>query len=144
MNIGALLPLSGTVIWASGGFPGNWLRWAAMFLLSGLCGCLLFLLLHSDDGVPMLGASGAIFGLWGMAARLGVERGSVVPLRSPQVWDATRTAIIVNVVLFTLLFLLTWLLDAKGGLAWQAHAGGFAFGLLAAPWFVRARALPES
>ncbi|MBX3564900.1 MAG: rhomboid family intramembrane serine protease [Sphingomonas sp.] len=140
MNISALLPLGATVIWASGDWPGNWLHWAILFLLSGLAGCLAFLLIHADNGVPMLGASGAIFGLWGTVARLGREPGEIVSLWSRQVWHVTRSAVTINLVIFVPLFLLNWALGGNGGLAWESHLGGYAFGLLAAPCFLRARA----
>lgn len=42
-----------------------------------------------------------------------------------------------NIVLFGILYLLVWLQGGSGGLAWEAHLGGFAFGLLAARWVIK-------
>lgn len=82
----------------------------------------------------MVGASGAICGLWGAAARHAPD-GGVAPLRSAQVRGNIVLFTQMNVVLFLILFALVRLTDGVGGLAWEAHLGGFLFGLLLGPWF---------
>jgi membrane associated rhomboid family serine protease len=81
----------------------------------------------------MVGASGAICGLWGAAARIGAD-GAFVPIRSPQVWRQIKAFAVNNAVLFGIIFILVLMSGGKGGLAWEAHLGGFVFGLLAMPW----------
>lgn len=96
---------------------GRGLLW--LYLASALGGALGFgLFTHSP--APMIGASGAIFGLTGALT----------------VWDAgrgrwRRTALIL--VALAGLNLLIWLVQA-GNLAWQTHLGGFVAGAVFAAY----------
>lgn len=136
MNLSALLPLSFVVMVGLAGGVSSWLRFLTLFLLSGLAGGAGFLALHPFGEVPMVGASGAICGLWGAAARVDFD-GGLVPLRSGQVWEQIKAFAKTNAILFTVIFVLVRLVGGKGGLAWEAHLGGFLFGLFAMPWFAR-------
>lgn len=103
----------------------------AFYLLCGLIGDAVYLVLHPTSAVPMIGASGAIFGLWGAMARLG-PNGSLVPIFSRQVGKETRSAIVSNLVIMAIV-LLPALLSGQpgyGGIAWEAHLGGYLAGLL--------------
>ena len=82
-------------------------------------------------------ASGAICGLWGAAARVDLEGGGLASLRSRRVRDQIKAFAKSNVILFVILFVLVRLSGGAGGLAWEAHLGGFLFGLLAAPQLMR-------
>ncbi len=97
---------------------GRW-RFAALFLLSGLGGSVAVLL--SAPGSAVLGASGAIFGLFGaffvIARHLGGN---------------SRQLIIVIVINLVLGFVVP-------GIAWQAHVGGLLIGSLVAFVYVRTR-----
>ncbi|OYY61588.1 MAG: hypothetical protein B7Y51_09915, partial [Burkholderiales bacterium 28-67-8] len=42
-----------------------------LFAVSGLLGAALYLTLHPAGAVPMVGASGALCGLWGGLSRIG-------------------------------------------------------------------------
>lgn len=132
MNSGFLLGVTPVVMARFGVGPSGWLRFAALFLVSGLLGAGLYLALHLDSAVPMVGASGAICGLWGAASRIGPE-GEIVPVRSAQVWAQVKAFAKMNLILFGLLFVLVKLIGGVGGLAWEAHVGGFLFGLFATP-----------
>lgn len=75
----------------------------------------------SSDGAPMVGASGAIFGLAGAflaltAGQLRTRALSILP-----VLQSAGGLILLN-------FVLWWVMD--GGLAWQAHLGGAVAGAL--------------
>jgi membrane associated rhomboid family serine protease len=102
----------------------------ALYFACGLAGGLTFVALNPNGTVPAVGASGAIFGLWGALARIG-PGGGVYPLLSQAVWRHAWAAIKQNLVLIGILFVLG-LLAGGGGLklAWEAHAGGFLTGLL--------------
>jgi rhomboid protease GluP len=103
----------------------------AFYLLCGLIGDAVYLAIHPTSAVPMIGASGAIFGLWGAMARLG-PNGSLVPIFSRQVGRETRSAIVSNLVIMAIV-LLPALLSGQfgmGGIAWEAHLGGYLAGLL--------------
>jgi len=134
MNLGAVLALTAVVMDRFGRGAGAWLRYLVLFGLSGLSGAAVFLALNPAGVVPMVGASGAICGLWGAAARYAPD-GGVAPLRSTQVRRSVVPFVQMNVVLFLILFALVRLSGGVGGLAWEAHLGGFLFGLLLGPWF---------
>ncbi|WAC60213.1 rhomboid family intramembrane serine protease [Brevundimonas sp. SL130] len=129
MNLSALLTLSPIVVGRLGSGLDGWFRYAALMAFAGLLGAAAYLALHLQGNIPLVGASGAICGLWGLAARI-ESGGGFAPLLSRQVgrkvWAFTK----VNVVLVGLFFLVTW---GHGGLAWEAHLGGFMFGLLVGP-----------
>lgn len=134
MNLGGVMALSAPVMVRFGRGAGAWLRYAGLFLLSGLAGAALYLALHPAGVVPMVGASGAICGLWGTVARYAPD-GGVAPLTSEQVRRNVIPFVQMNVILFLILFALVRLSGGVGGLAWEAHLGGFVFGLLAGPLF---------
>ena len=136
MNLGGVMTLTAVVMGRFGRGAGAWLRYLGLFGLSGLSGAALYLALHPAGVVPMVGASGAICGLWGAAARYAPD-GGVAPLRSEQVRRHVVPFVQMNLVLFLILFALVRLFGGVGGLAWEAHLGGFLFGLLAGPRFAR-------
>jgi membrane associated rhomboid family serine protease len=95
-------------------------RFLILYALSQVGGGLAFGLM-ALDGEPMVGASGAIFGLAGAFLALTAQqlhrRGrSVAP-----VLQSAGALIVLNAVLW-------WAM--AGGLAWQAHLGGFIVGAL--------------
>ena len=59
MNSAALLSLGPLLIARLGPPPAGWLRFGAVFVLSGLAGAALYLAIHPAGQVPMLGASGS-------------------------------------------------------------------------------------
>jgi len=95
------------------------------------CGVLAALgygLIHWGDTTPMVGASGAVFGLIGAAMRLMGGRGRVLPLLNRRVIGACVAWMAVNA--------LTGLIGYAPGvggasIAWEAHAVGFVVGVLA-------------
>lgn len=133
MNLTALATFSAVVVPWLGQGPGRWLRYYGLFLLSGLAGALMFLAIHPTGTTPMLGASGAICGVWGAAVRLPPYGGALLPIRNPLVFARIRQFAISNAVIFAIIFGLVLLAGGQGGLAWEAHLGGFLFGLLAVP-----------
>lgn len=135
MNSTFLLGVTPVVMARFGVGPSGWLRYAILFLVSGLLGAGLYLALHLDSAIPMVGASGAVCGLWGAASRIG-EDGEIVPIRSAEVWVQVKAFAKMNLILFAILFVLVRMSGGEGGLAWEAHLGGFLFGLLAMPFLV--------
>lgn len=134
MNLSGLMVLTPLAMRRFGTGWTAWPRWLILFVGAGLVGALLFLAINPAGGVPMVGASGAICGLWGFAARVDAD-GALVGLRSAQVIKTARRFAVTNLILFVILYALARLADAPGGLAWEAHLGGFLFGLLLAPVF---------
>lgn len=124
-------------------------RFLLFALLSGLSGALTFILLHAGDS-SMIGASGALAGLMGGAFRFlfsafddgGADafRGDQRLIRRMSLGELFRDrraqlAIGFWVVLnFVTALIAPWITSA-GGIAWEAHLGGFLFGLLAFGFF---------
>lgn len=116
--------------------PLNWLRFLVLFILSGLAGAALFLTLHPAGTVPMLGASGALYGLIGLLIRAPANGGELLSVQSTRIRRIGLDLIKQNAFLFALLALMSWSNGGPGGLAWEAHLGGFLFGLFVGPKFL--------
>jgi membrane associated rhomboid family serine protease len=124
------------------------LKFIAFYLLGGLAASGLQILIGPDSMVPNLGASGAIAGVLG---------GYLV------LFPRARVITVIFIVFFftivelpALVILALWFLQqilfgyfelgsagAEGGVAYFAHIGGFAFGLLAIKLFADARKQQE-
>jgi len=102
-------------------------RTLAVLALSAVGGAVVFGLL-STGGVPMIGASGAVFGLLGLwqAWDYRMRKRMGQPLKP--VLTTILALIVANVVFFVIL---------SGGLAWEAHLGGWLVGWIAGQSFAR-------
>lgn len=111
------------------------------YLLCGVAGALAFIYMHPDEVIPMIGASGAVSGLLGGLVRFafnrstlfGPEYASISPLTSQSVLVWSFFIVVIN-LLFGVLG------GALGGgvmIAWEAHLGGYLFGLFTYPLFER-------
>jgi membrane associated rhomboid family serine protease len=110
-------------------------RYFVLFLTSGLAGAAAYLAINPHGAVPMLGASGAIYGLVGALLRFSPDGPGLMPLWSRQMALAIRRFVTDNLVLILIFTVPAFLSGSGGGLAWEAHVGGFAFGLIAGPLF---------
>lgn len=129
----------------------------ALFAVCGAAGALLYLAVNGLVVTLLIGASGAISGLMGAAFRFlynGLDEG-------PRGFaDATRFAplsslgqtlrdrrVMTSVVIWSVLNVLLALgaagLTDAGGIAWEAHIGGFFAGLILYGWFDRPPPRPE-
>lgn len=145
INSAWLLAFGGVMARRIGG-----LRFLAFSLVTGLAGAALFLVFNWGQPVPMIGASGAVSGLLAGVLRFffsGIRLGGMeafnrharaiprmpvaVMLRDPQILLVIGIWIVLNFV--------TGLagnpFDPAGGIAWEAHLGGFLAGLLGFAWF---------
>ena len=95
-----------------------------VYFIGGLAGNLLYVLL-GPAMIPGVGASGAIFAVGGALALMAPKLPVVVfPLPLPvPLWGAMTFFLLISFVM--------------AGIAWQAHLGGFLFGLLAGAYFKR-------
>lgn len=137
-NTLALASCSPAVVARLGPAPWSWLRYAMLFLLCGFAGLAVFLAIHPHGTVPMLGASGAIFGLFGFLVRYPGGQLEATPLLSGATGKAVIEFVKANLILILILTVPALLMGQSGGVAWEGHLGGFAFGLLAAPLFTAA------
>ena len=128
------LIFSTPVIRAMGRGASGVLSFLLFFLVCGVVAGLGYCLLNWRADVPILGASGAVFGLVGASSRLMNLRGARLnPLLSPTVIVMTLFFCVVASGLLPDLF--SPGLPPGTALAWQAHIVGFLFGLLLIePW----------
>lgn len=136
MNCMVLASFGAPVVFLLGN-QGTWLRFYALFAACGLAGMALFLAIHPHGTVPMLGASGAIYGLIGFLVRFPEGAGA---MPAPLLSQGTRQALVQfvkqNLILIALLTLPAMLAGGTGGVAWETHLGGFLFGMIFGPLFV--------
>jgi membrane associated rhomboid family serine protease len=102
-------------------------RTLLVLFLSAVAGAACFGLISTSAG-PMIGASGAVFGLIGLwqAADYRMRRQSGLAVQP--VLMAILALVAANVVLFAFL---------SGGLAWEAHLGGWIVGWVSGHSFAR-------
>lgn len=135
-NTSALLSLYGEL---GADYPNrvsSWLKLLLLFAFSGLAGSLAYVAVNPESVIPAVGASGAICGIWGAAARSDGS-GRTGGLFSRRVRANTVNFTVMNLVLIGLVLLARQASGGlmQGGIAWEAHLGGYLFGLLLAPLF---------
>lgn len=111
------------------------------YFLSGVASTLGYGLLHRQDTTLLVGASGAVSGLFGGAARLLAGRGVPGPLLSQPVLGMSAAWVIANLLIG---FLGLWPGAAGAAVAWEAHVFGYAAGLLLIGPFGRLAGAPIS
>ncbi|MDO7842780.1 rhomboid family intramembrane serine protease [Sphingomonas immobilis] len=142
MNMAVLIGLSPILVLRLGRAPTSWVRYFGLFFVSGLAGAAVYLAINPHGAVPMLGASGAIYGLVGALLRVSPDGPGLMPLWSREMALAVRRFVTDNLLLIVIFTVPAFLSGSGGGLAWEAHVGGFAFGLIAGPlFFPRSRAM---
>lgn len=113
------------------------------YLACGVLSGVGFAAIHPDAANAVIGASGAVSGLMGAAARtLDSPPGQVGPMFGPRVISLGLGWLIVNLVMAVSGALLTF---GTGAVAWEAHLVGFVVGVLLIGPFARwARAGEET
>lgn len=110
-------------------------RFVAIFLIAGIVGNLTYGLANFGASTLAVGASGAIFGIMGAILVLYPREPSpIVPLPIPvsmPIWV---------VVLIFIVLQIGYAFSPGSGVAWQAHVGGLATGMVIAPLMMRLRA----
>lgn len=134
VNCAALMALGPPLIARLGKWPVSWGRFLYLYFGSGLAGAALFLALN--DSAAMLGASGAIFGIFGALARVHPHSGTLVPVKSRRTWLIAKAFIKEHLMMFALLAIVTILWGKSASIAWQAHLGGLLFGVFAGSFFL--------
>lgn len=116
----------------------GWLRFLVFWAATGLAAVALHFAIYPSSEAPLIGASGAISGMMGAAARFGFRtertgRGAVFsgpPLSVPE--SLRSRGVLVFLVIWMAVNALTGLAGAVPGLsgqiAWEAHVGGFLAG----------------
>lgn len=111
-----------------------------LYICAGIFATLGYGLVHLGSPDPLVGASGAVFGLIGAATRLLGGGGRVLPLTSRSVITTSIAWMGINAVVG----LIGFAPGAEGArIAWEAHAFGFLFGILAIGPLARLFARPD-
>jgi membrane associated rhomboid family serine protease len=125
------------------------LRFSLFWVVTSIAAAALHYSLHSLDNAPLVGASGAISGMMGAAARFGFQIDRTTgkpafagaPLPVSMVFRS-RTVMTFLVVWFVI-NLVTGLVGLGPGIdnriAWEAHVGGFLVGFFGIQFFDRPR-----
>ncbi len=114
------------------------------YLLCGAVGALAFIALHADEYTLLVGASGGVFGLLGGLVRFAFNRSTLFGPEDARFNSLTDrpvigwTAFVVLTNNPVAAALLSPMASGGAGIAWEAHIGGYFFGLLTFPFFERA------
>ncbi|MGE0182385.1 MAG: rhomboid family intramembrane serine protease [Parvularculaceae bacterium] len=119
---------------------GSAVRFMLFFVFCAAFGGLFFSLFHLNDPTLLVGASGGITGLLGGLVRFAFHRPftkraspkGVLPLTDKSVltWSAVVIAMNASIAVFG-----PGVGAGEAEIAWQAHVGGYLFGLIAFPLF---------
>ncbi|KFB10046.1 rhomboid family intramembrane serine protease [Nitratireductor basaltis] len=121
-------------------------RFLIFWIVTAGFAVLLHFIVHSQDATPVVGASGAISGMMGAAARFGfrIDRSQARSrfngpvLTIPQVLKS-RT-VVTFLLVWSMVNLVVGIASASSGaqtIAWEAHIGGFLAGFLLIRLFAR-------
>lgn len=123
------------------------LRFALFFAATGLAAVALFFALHPLGEAPLVGASGAISGMMGAAARFGfrIDRssgkgafaGAPLPMAEVLRSRGGMTFLGVWMVINLATGLIGFAPGIDGQIAWEAHIGGFVAGFFGLSLFDR-------
>lgn len=133
--------LSGPIFIRMGTGAMAWVRFMLFYLACGLAGAFAYVALNPDGFVPAIGASGAVFGMIGLMARLPTpgRGGPDGALDGYGVRPLSADLLGRNLLLIGLLTLPGLLAPGFMAIAWEAHLGGFLFGLFAGTLFLARR-----
>ena len=127
------------------------MRFLWLFAGSAIGGAMLHWGTHSDDVMPVIGASGAVSGIMAAAVRFAFQPGESLSGFSLTATGDYRAPALPLAQIFrdrrTMRFILLWLAIniatglagvplglTEGGIAWEAHIGGFLAGLVLFSW----------
>lgn len=107
-------------------------KFVIIYLLTGICGTLTHSIFNLGSGVPLIGASGAIFGIMGAFAFSYPRDEVVMPIPVGIIMILRKIKVIYAVILFAALETIIVWLDVPDGTAHFAHLGGLLAGALLA------------
>lgn len=125
------------------------LRFVLFWLASSIAASGLHYVIYPDSAAPLVGASGAISGMMGAAARFGfrIDRssgqaafgGPVLPIRVVLTMRGTVTFLTIWLVVNFVTGMVGFTPGEQSNIAWEAHIGGFIVGFFFMSAFDRRR-----
>lgn len=115
----------------------GWKKFLIIYLLAGVCGTLAHSLLNLGSGVPLVGASGAIFGIMGAFAFSYPRDEVVMPIPLGFFMIIRRIKVIYAVLVFAVMETVIVMIGAQDSTAHFAHLGGLVGGVVLAAILLR-------
>ena len=134
MNALGALAFGPPVARLMGSSPRGALAFFAFYLVCGVLSTLGYAVMHLHAVEPVVGASGAVSGLMGAAARLFDRGDQLAPVTSRAVLSVGLGWIVANALLAVFG---AAPLTGGGRIAWEAHIAGFVLGVLLVGPFAR-------
>jgi membrane associated rhomboid family serine protease len=114
----------------------GWKNFLIIYLVTGICGALTHSFLNLGSAVPLIGASGAIFGIMGAFA-FSYPRDEVVMPIGIGIMFLTRIKVMYAVIFFAAVETFIVWLDVPDSTAHFAHLGGLISGFILAALLLR-------
>ena len=114
-------------------------KFLLIYLITGVCGALTHSLLNIDSAIPLIGASGAIFGILGAFAYAYPKDEIVMPVPIG-IMFIMRIKVIYATILFAVFETVIVMFSVEDSTAHFAHLGGLASGVILAAILLRNRA----
>ena len=115
----------------------GWKNFIIIYLLSGLCGTITHSLLNLNSTIPLVGASGAIFGIMGAFAFSYPRDEVVMPIPVGFFMILRRIKVIYAVLIFAAIETIIVLIGYQDNTAHFAHLGGLVGGVILASILIR-------
>jgi len=113
-------------------------KFLVIYLITGVCGALTHALLNINSPIPLIGASGAIFGILGAFAYAYPRDEIVMPIPIG-IMVIMRIKVIYATILFAVFETLVVMFSVQDSTAHFAHLGGLASGVILAAVLLRNR-----
>lgn len=115
-------------------------RFFLFFAFCAVSAGSVYAILHAGSNVPAVGASGAVFGMFGALVRfLFPPQGGILATQPRSIEKTLRNrqtfTIIAVIIGIDLLFAAVTGILGSGAIAWEAHIGGFVAGFVCFGWF---------
>jgi membrane associated rhomboid family serine protease len=109
-----------------------------IYLVTGICGAMAHSMLNLGSTIPLIGASGAIFGIMGAFAYAYPWDEIVMPI-PVGIMIVTKIKVLYATILFALLETVIVIIGSQDSTAHFAHLGGLVAGVVIAAFLVRGR-----
>ena len=115
----------------------GWKKFLLIYFLTGIIGALTHSVLNPDSTIPLIGASGAIFGIMGAFAFSYPRDEVVMPIPVGFFMVIRRIKVVYAVLIFAAFETFIVFLGVQDNTAHLAHLGGLLSGFLLAALFIR-------
>ena len=117
-------------------------KFLMIYLATGVCGTLIYSLANPGSAIPLVGASGAIFGILGAFAYAYPMDKVMMPIPIG-IMFITRVRVITAAIIFALFETVVVMFAVEDNVAHAAHIGGLASGLILSALFIKKRTLEQ-